>query len=85
MIPWTSHVFIGEVKGEVVESELAPLDTVEIRKVNLVDIDELLGPIAENMRASDIGGFHYRAELTEKTLELWKERGGWCRIGSSDF
>jgi len=53
---------------------MAPLDTVEIRKVNLVDIDELLGPIAEKMRASDIGGFHYRADLTEKTLELWKKR-----------
>ena len=73
-VQWTSHVFIGEVKGEVVESELAPLDTVEIRKVNLVDIDELLGPIAEKMMASDVGGFHYRVELTEKTLELWKKR-----------
>ena len=65
-VPWTSHVFTAKH----VSGELKPLDTREIAKVKLVSLDELQGPIRDNLLASGSGGLAYRAALTDKAVEL---------------
>jgi 8-oxo-dGTP pyrophosphatase MutT (NUDIX family) len=69
-IDWTSHVFTARYIG----GEIDPEDKREIRAARFVDVDEI-PRFAEIMRKSNIGGFHYRAYLTDQALkEIFPER-----------
>ena len=64
-IDWTSHVF----KARYVKGDVDPKDTREIRAARFVDLHEIPG-FNEIMRESKVGGFHYRAYLTERIMGL---------------
>ena len=63
-IDWTSHVFIARY----ISGEIDPRDKREIREARFVGVDEI-PRFAEIMRKSNIGGFHYRAYLTDQALK----------------
>jgi len=63
-IDWTTHVF----KARHVAGEIGHRDKKEIREARLVTLDEI-PKFQETMRKSKIGGFHYRAFLTDEALK----------------
>ncbi len=63
-IDWTSHIFTARY----LSGEITPVDTYEIREARLVTRDEI-PDFQDTMRNSKVGGFHYRAFLTEETLK----------------
>ncbi len=62
-VDWTSHVFTAKY----LSGDLKPVDTREIREVNLLSLDELAA-LKEELLESDSGGLHYRAALTEAAI-----------------
>ncbi|KPJ63334.1 hypothetical protein AMJ44_14555 [candidate division WOR-1 bacterium DG_54_3] len=62
-VNWTSHVF----SAKYLSGDLKPVDTREIREVNLLSLDELAA-LKEKLLESDSGGLHYRAALTEAAI-----------------
>ncbi|KPL02082.1 MAG: hypothetical protein AMJ73_09295 [candidate division Zixibacteria bacterium SM1_73] len=62
-VDWTSHVF----SAKYLSGDLKPVDTREIREVNLLSLDELAA-LKEKLLESDSGGLHYRAALTEAAI-----------------
>jgi ADP-ribose pyrophosphatase YjhB (NUDIX family) len=62
-VNWTSHVFIAKY----LSGDLKPVDTKEIREVNLLTVDELVA-LKKKLLKSDSGGLHYRAALTEAVI-----------------
>jgi 8-oxo-dGTP pyrophosphatase MutT (NUDIX family) len=69
-VDWTSHVFTAKY----LSGDLVPVDTREIREVNLLSLDEL-AVLKEKLLESDSGGLHYRAALTETAIEMIKNLG----------
>jgi 8-oxo-dGTP pyrophosphatase MutT (NUDIX family) len=63
-IDWTSHVFMARH----IAGAISPRDTYEIREARLVTLDEI-PRFQEIMRKSNIGGFQYRAFLTDEVLK----------------
>ena len=63
-VNWTSHVFTAKY----LSGDLKPVDTREIREVNLLRLDELAN-LKEKLLESDSGGLHYRAALTEAAIK----------------
>lgn len=63
-IDWTSHIFVARH----VAQEIDPPDKKEIREARYVSINEL-PRFAEIMRISNIGGFRYRAYLSDRAME----------------
>ena len=63
-VNWTSHVFTAKY----LSGDLKPIDTREIKEVNLLSLDEL-SALKEKLLESDSGGLHYRAALTEAALK----------------
>ncbi|MCJ7578810.1 MAG: NUDIX hydrolase [candidate division Zixibacteria bacterium] len=69
-VNWTSHVFTAKY----LSGDLKPVDTREIREVNLLSLDELFA-LKEKLLESDSGGLCYRAALTEaaiKEIKNWE-------------
>jgi 8-oxo-dGTP pyrophosphatase MutT (NUDIX family) len=62
-VNWTSHVFTAKY----LSGDLVPVDTREIREVNLLSLDEL-SALKEKLLESNSGGLHYRAALTEAAI-----------------
>lgn len=73
-VNWTTHVFTAKY----ISGDLKPVDTREIREVNLLSLDEL-AKLKEKLLESDSGGLHYRAALTEAAIKEIKN------LGSSPF
>jgi 8-oxo-dGTP pyrophosphatase MutT (NUDIX family) len=69
-VNWTSHVFTAKY----VYGDFVPIDTKEIREVSLLSLDELAG-LKGKLLESNSGGLHYRAALTEATIEIIKNLG----------
>jgi len=67
-VNWTSHVFTATY----LSGDLRPIDTKEIREVNLLSLDEL-ATLKERLLESDSGGLHYRAALTEAAIREMKD------------
>jgi 8-oxo-dGTP pyrophosphatase MutT (NUDIX family) len=63
-VNWTSHVFTAKY----LSGDLKPIDTREIKEVNLLSLDELAA-LKEKLLTSDSGGLHYRAALTEAAIK----------------
>jgi ADP-ribose pyrophosphatase YjhB (NUDIX family) len=61
---WTSHVFTAKY----LSGELKPIDTREIREVNLLTLDEL-SSLKQKLLERNSGGLAYRAALTEAILK----------------
>jgi ADP-ribose pyrophosphatase YjhB (NUDIX family) len=61
---WTSHVFTAQYMS----GELKPIDTIEIREVNLLTLDEL-SSLKQKLLDRNSGGLAYRATLTEAILK----------------
>jgi 8-oxo-dGTP pyrophosphatase MutT (NUDIX family) len=68
-VNWTSHVFTAKY----LSGHLKPVDTREIREVNLLSLDEL-SALKEKLLESDSGGLCYRAALTEAAIKEIKNR-----------
>lgn len=69
-VNWTSHVFTAKYlfsRPSIRAGDLKPVDTREIREVNLLSLDEL-SALKEKLLESDSGGLHYRAALTEAAI-----------------
>jgi 8-oxo-dGTP pyrophosphatase MutT (NUDIX family) len=69
-VNWISHVFTAKY----LSGDLKPVDTREIREVNLLSLDELAA-LKEKLLESDSGGLCYRAALTEaaiKEIKNWE-------------
>jgi 8-oxo-dGTP pyrophosphatase MutT (NUDIX family) len=62
-VGWTSHVFTATY----VSGDLQPIDTREIKKVNLMSLEKL-DSLKEKLLAQDSGGLAYRAALTEAAI-----------------
>ncbi len=62
-VKWTSHVFTATY----LSGDLEPIDTREIKKVNLMSLTKLAS-LKEKLLAQDSGGLHYRAALTEAVI-----------------
>jgi ADP-ribose pyrophosphatase YjhB (NUDIX family) len=60
-VDWVSYVFLARVIG----GEMEPQDVKEIAGVQLRSREELLNDIGPLMKASGLGGFDYRAKMTE--------------------
>jgi 8-oxo-dGTP pyrophosphatase MutT (NUDIX family) len=60
---WTSHVFTARY----LSGEPHPIDTREIKKVALLSLKEL-SALKGKLLEQDSGGLHYRAALTEATI-----------------
>ena len=60
-VPWVSYVFLAHVVG----GSLGTMDTKEIAEVQLRSREELLNEIRPLMLASGLGGFEYRAKMTD--------------------
>lgn len=69
-VNWPSHVFTAKY----ISGDLVPIDTKEIREVNLLSLDELAA-LKEKLLESNSGGLHYRAALTEAAIEMIKNLG----------
>jgi 8-oxo-dGTP pyrophosphatase MutT (NUDIX family) len=74
-IDWKSFVFLARY----ISGEIDPRDKREIREAKFIDPGDIPG-FNEVMRKSSIGGFHYRAFLTEKVMEII-DRGGFKLAG----
>lgn len=66
---WTSHVFTAKY----LSGELKPIDTQEIREVNLLTLDEL-SSLKPRLLERNSGGLAYRAALTDVILKEIKKR-----------
>jgi ADP-ribose pyrophosphatase YjhB (NUDIX family) len=64
-LPWTSHVVTARANGR----ELAPEDTQEIAECRWMAVDELLGPVAEVLRAEGGNLLTYRADLHDRVFD----------------
>lgn len=64
-VPWVSYVFLAHVVG----GELGAKDLKEISDVQLRSRDELLKDVRPLMLASGLGGFEYRAKMTDAFFE----------------
>ncbi len=64
-IPWVSYVFLARVVG----GQLGAQDVREISDVQLRSREELLTEIRPLMLASGLGGFEYRAKMTDAFFE----------------
>lgn len=64
-IPWTSYVFLARVVG----GKIGALDLKEISDVQLRRRDELTTEVRSLMLASGLGGFKYRALMTDAFFE----------------
>ncbi|MFW9935059.1 MAG: NUDIX hydrolase [Candidatus Thorarchaeota archaeon] len=60
-IPWVSYVFLAHVVG----GKLGAKDIKEISDVQLRSREELLQDVRPLMLASGLGGFEYRAKMTD--------------------
>ena len=60
-VDWVSYVFLARVIG----GEMVPQDIKEIAGVHLRTREELLTEVGPLMKASGLGGFNYRAKMTE--------------------
>lgn len=63
-VAWTSHV----VTAEYLSGDLRPIDTTEIREVNLLTLDQL-SSLKPKLLERNSGGLAYRAALTEAILK----------------
>ena len=63
-VTWTSHVFTAKY----LSGELKPIDTREIREVNLLTLNEL-SSLKQKLLERDSGGLAYRSALTEAILK----------------
>lgn len=66
-VNWTSHIFTAQY----LSGDLVPVDTIEIREVNLLSLDELAA-LKEKLLESGSGGLCYRAALTEAAIKQIK-------------
>ena len=64
-VPWVSYVFLAHVVG----GQLGAKDLKEISDVQLRTRDELLRDVRPLMLASGLGGFEYRAKMTDAFFE----------------
>ncbi len=64
-IPWTSYVFLARVIG----GKIGAYDIKEISDVQLRGRDELVTEVRSLMLASGLGGFKYRALMTDAFFE----------------
>ncbi|MFW9986525.1 MAG: NUDIX hydrolase [Candidatus Odinarchaeota archaeon] len=64
-VPWVSYVFLARVIG----GQLGAEDLKEISGVHLRTRQELLKDVGPLMVASELGGFKYRAKMTEAFFE----------------
>ena len=60
-VDWVSYVFLARVTG----GQMIPKDIKEIAGVHLRTREELLDEVGPLMKASGLGGFEYRAKMTE--------------------
>ncbi|MFX0169717.1 MAG: NUDIX hydrolase [Candidatus Hodarchaeota archaeon] len=60
-VDWVSYVFLARVTG----GKMVPEDIKEIAGVHLRSREELLDEVGPLMKASGLGGFRYRAKMTE--------------------
>ncbi|RMG48605.1 MAG: NUDIX hydrolase [Acidobacteria bacterium] len=65
---WTSHVFAAHHLG----GDIHPVDRGEIAEAFWVSVDELKASTAR-LRATPLGGLHYRAALNEQVLSLYEK------------
>ncbi len=63
-VTWTSHVFTADYSS----GEMKPIDTREIREVNLLTLDEL-SSLRQKLLERNSGGLAYRAALTQAILK----------------
>jgi ADP-ribose pyrophosphatase YjhB (NUDIX family) len=70
-VDWVSYVFLARVIG----GEMIPQDIKEIAGVQLKSREELLTEIGPLMKASGLGGFEYRAKMTEAFFVELDTRG----------
>ena len=63
-VNWTSHIFTARYLA----GDLQPVDTKEIREVNVLSLDQLAA-LKGKLLESDSGGLHYRAALTEAAIQ----------------
>jgi len=63
-VEWISHVFTAKY----LSGDLQPVDTREIKKVNLMSLEEL-AELKEKLLTQDSDGLHYRAALTEAVIK----------------
>jgi 8-oxo-dGTP pyrophosphatase MutT (NUDIX family) len=63
-VKWTSHIFTAAY----LSGDPHPVDTKEIKNVNLLTLEELLS-LKEKLLKQDSGGLHYRAALTEAAVK----------------
>lgn len=64
-IKWISYVF----KARYLSGDVKPNDKHEIKEAKFIDPNDI-PKFNETMRKSSIGGFHYRAFLTENVMKL---------------
>lgn len=64
-VPWVSYVFLAHVVG----GKLGAKDLKEISDVQLRSQEELLNDVRPLMLASGLGGFEYRAKMTDAFFE----------------
>lgn len=64
-VPWVSYVFLAHVVG----GQLGAKDLKEISDVQLRSREELLTDVRPLMLASGLGGFEYRAKMTDAFFE----------------
>lgn len=64
-VPWVSYVFLAHVVG----GQLGAKDLEEISDVQLRSREELLKDVRPLMLASGLGGFEYRAKMTDAFFE----------------
>ena len=64
-IKWISYVF----KARYISGNVKPNDKHEIKEAKFIDPNDI-PKFNETMRKSSIGGFHYRAFLTENVMKL---------------
>lgn len=64
-VPWVSYVFLAHVVG----GQLGAEDLKEISDVQLRTRDELLTEVRPLMLTSGLGGFEYRAKMTDAFFE----------------
>lgn len=64
-VPWVSYVFLAHVIG----GRMGAKDTKEIADVQLRSREELLKDIRPLMMTSGLGGFEYRAKMTDAFFE----------------
>ncbi len=65
---WTSHVFAAHHLG----GDIHPVDCGEIAEAFWVPVDGLKASTAR-LRATPLGGLHYRAALNEQVLSLYEK------------